>query len=122
MTTTSEIIKDTEYVVLGTKDILIKALKGLIISFFLIILSRFLDIVFGFSWLNNDRILIIIILSLSLYHSFIKYKKFTYFYIIGWVIGIYLMVFLNFIDSSKALVYILIPIIIITIRRLIIYH
>jgi hypothetical protein len=119
---TSEIIQDTEYVFIGTFDIIIKALKGIFLSFGLLILSRFLDVVFGFSYLTNEKILFLLVLIYSLYHSFISYKKFTGFYIAGWVIGIYSLVLLNFIPSSKALIYILIPIIIITIRKLIIHH
>ncbi len=118
----SEIVKDTEYVVSGVTDIFLKALKGFILSFLLIILSRFLDIVFGFSFLTNEQIIIIIVFGFSFYHSFIKYKKFTSFYIAGWIVGIYLLVFLNFIPSSKALVYILIPVIILTFRKLILHY
>ncbi len=118
---TSEIIKDTEEVVFGITDIFIKALKGLVLSFLLFFISRFLDIVFGFSYLTNERIIIILLLSFSFYHSFLSYKKFNAFYIAGWVVGIYTMVFLNFIDSSKALIYILIPIVIISIRKLILH-
>jgi hypothetical protein len=115
---TSKIIKDTEEVFFGVTDIFIKALKGLILSFILFFISRFLDVVFGFSYFTNEQIIILIILSFSFYHSFISYKKFNAFYIAGWIVGIYAMVFFDFIDSSKALIYILIPIVIISIRKL----
>lgn len=122
MSLKTEIIKDTEYVVIGTTDIFLKALKGLLISFSFLIISRFLDLVFGFFWLTEQNIFIFLILGLSLYSSFIKYRKFTYFYIIGWGVGIFLMVSFNFIDSSKALIYISIPIIILTFRKLILHY
>ncbi len=119
---TSEIIQDIEYVFSGVTDIFLKALKGLILSFSLLIISRFLDIVFGVSWITNEQLLMVFILCFSFYHSFISYKKFTAFYVAGWVIGIYAMVFLNLIPSSNALVYILIPIVVITIRKLLFHH
>lgn len=115
----SEIFKDTEYVFSGITDIFYKAVKGLILSFLLLLISRFLDVVFGVYWITNEQLLIILILGVSFYHSFISYKKFTSFYIAGWVIGIYTMVFFNLIPSSKALIYILIPIVVLTIRKLI---
>jgi len=115
---TSEIIETTEYAFSGVIDIVQKAIIGLALSFFLIIFTRYLDNVFGWYWLSNEYTIILGVIIVSSIYSFINYDKFNLSYTVGWIIGIYLLVFFNLIVSSKAIIYAFIPIIILLVKWL----
>jgi hypothetical protein len=117
----SEIIKDTEFAFSGVVDIIQKAIIGLILSFSLLLFTRYLDFVFGIYWFSNDYFIILFVIIVSTVHSFRNHNKFNVSYIIGWVIGIYGLVFFDLIPSSKAIIYVIIPIIIVAFKRLL-YH
>jgi hypothetical protein len=113
-----EIIKETENVFSGITEVIFKGIKGIILAFSFLIFSRFLDVVFGIYWLSNQNIFLIGIILFSFYSIFINYKKFNYYYLLGWIVGISIMLILNIITPSKALRYIVIPIIVLIIRKL----
>jgi len=113
-----EIIRDTENVFSGIADVLFKGLKGTVLAFTFLIVSRFLDVVFGIYWLSNDNIFIIGILIFSFYYIFINHKKLTAYYLLGWIVGISAMLIFNMISAFKALTYIGVPILVMIIRRL----
>ncbi|MDD4049722.1 MAG: hypothetical protein PHX47_01815 [Candidatus ainarchaeum sp.] len=113
-----EIIKDTEYVVSGVTDIFVKAITGIVLAFLFLIFSRYLDVVFGVYWLSNHYIFLFGIIIFSFYHIFVNYKQFTAYYLLGWILGIFGMVVINLITTSKALIYIAIPLVVLAIRRL----
>jgi hypothetical protein len=114
----SKIITESNNLIDGLTELIGKAIVGLLISFFLPIITRFLEYTLNITWINNNYFTFSIIIIINVLYIFKNYRQSNLFYITGWIIGIGILLILNIVDSSKAFIYILIPIIIIVIKNI----
>jgi len=82
----------------GAKDIFIKIFKVIIISVVLLTINRFTDYFFG-RQLISHLIILGIILGFTLYSTIHKFSKATFFYFIGWIVGLYFLSRIPFLES-----------------------
>lgn len=100
-------------------DLIFKIILGLVISFGLIILDNLIYLWLGRK-LISDVFIQIMVISVSLYLILHHYHKYNFWYIVGWILGIYFFVKWGWIEEiGHALLYIFIPTIIYIIRYII---
>jgi hypothetical protein len=107
----SKIINNTENVFFAILDLIKKIIKGLIISFILIIFGMFIDVCFGYSWRSNF-IVPLIILFIPIYPMINKFSHTNIFYVLGWVSGIFVFSNFGLLTTLQIKLYIIVPIII----------
>ena len=114
----SKIITESKNLAGGIEEVIFKSFKGLLISFSLPIITTFLEYTLNITWINNYFFFFSVIILINLIYVIKNYKKSNLYYIAGWTIGIGGLLILNLIDLEKAIIYLIIPIIIVVIKNL----
>jgi hypothetical protein len=107
--------KNTENLFYAIVDLVKKIIKGITISFLLIIFGFFIDICFGYSWRNNF-VVPIIILFIPVYPMINKFSHTNIYYVLGWVAGIFVFSNFGLLTQTQIQLYVFIPIIIFFIK------
>lgn len=104
--------KNIEYNAIKAGDALIdrviRIIKGFIITFCVLAVNNIIYIIFNIninSIIPTATIIIIYFIIMYIYH----YDKFTFFYIIGWVICTYMFFKLGWLEYNSTLIAIIVP-------------
>jgi len=114
----SKLTQDVDETASGFKNIIFSTLKGIAVSFVLLLAGRFIDIAFGHSWRSSTIVLVITVALavIGAFGMFSTFSRHSIFYVFGWWIGVYISAKFDLIGPNMLVIFIVSPIVIYLIK------